>query len=133
MVVGSSVGSGVGSLPGGGDGSGMVVGCLDGVISEAGGAGSVGAEAGVGWVGGAGAGEESVKMPGVHSSSVSDSSSYISDGSGSGGRRYFLSNVGIIVDAESCEAGETGGGLVAAGSEDGSRDGAGNSGCGEII
>ena len=62
-----------------------------------------------------------------------DSSSYISDGSGSGGRRYFLSNVGIVVDAESCEAGETGGGLVAAGSEGGSRDGAGNSGCGEIV
>ena len=46
-----------------------------------------------------------------------DSSSYISSGSGSGGRRYFLSYGGIIVDEESRETGETGGGLVAAGSE----------------
>ena len=41
----------------------------------------------------------------------------MSSGSGSGGRRYFLSNGGIIVDEESRESGETGGGLVAAGSE----------------
>ena len=45
------------------------------------------------------------------------SSSFISSKSGSGGRRYFLSNGGMMVDEESRETGETGGDLVAAGSE----------------
>ena len=54
---------------------------------------------------------------GISVVSCERSSSFISDHFGSGGRRYFLSNGGMMVEEESRETGETGGDLVAAGSE----------------